>query len=193
MPATDPAADPAADAASGAPAVADVFFATTYGSTRRYAEELAARLGTVARPLDEARAIDLSASDAPLVVASPTFGPQIEAADFLAEAETGARPAAAVAVGMSLPDSARERDQMAGKLRARPDVARFYLPGRLFYSEISRAHRAVMWGVIRALKAKPRKSDNDRAMIAAYDRDVDQVDLAELDAVEAWVRAHAAH
>ena len=36
---------------------ADVFFTTTYGSTRRYAEELAARLGTVARPLDEAREI----------------------------------------------------------------------------------------------------------------------------------------
>ena len=77
---------------------ADVFFTTTYGSTRRYAEELAARLGTVARPLDEARAADLSASQAPLVIASPTFGPQVEAADFLADAEIGTRPAAAVAV-----------------------------------------------------------------------------------------------
>ncbi|MDK6258882.1 MULTISPECIES: flavodoxin domain-containing protein [Corynebacterium] len=172
---------------------ADVFFTTTYGSTRRYAEELAARLGTVARPLDEARAADLSASQAPLVIASPTFGPQVEAADFLADAEIGTRPAAAVAVGMSLPASARERDQMAGKLRDRPGIARFYLPGKLFYSEISRAHRAVMWGVIRALKAKPRKSDNDRAMIAAYDRDVDQVDFSELDPIEAWVCANATH
>lgn len=171
----------------------EIYCASTYGSTRQYAAELARRLGVTAHELD-AEALkrqDLGSVDAPLIVLSPTFGPQIEAADVLADCDLGSRPTAAVAVGMSLPEAARSRDQMAGKLKDKPQVARFYLPGRLNYSEISRAHRAVMWGVIRALKAKPKKSDNDATMIAAYDKDVDRVDFAELDALEAWARKHA--
>lgn len=168
---------------------ATVLYDTVYGSTRRYAEALAQRLRTGARPLADARPEELRADPAPLVVLSPVHGPKIPAADFVAGHDLGARPVAVCAVGMTLPDEARQKDQMARTLSTKPGVARFYLPGRLDYSTLSRKHRMIMWGLVGALKARPEssRSANERAMIEAYDRDTDRVDLAELDPVVEWV------
>src|SRR5699024_4754937 len=101
------------------------------------------------------------------------------------------RPVAVCAVGMTLLDVARAKDQLKGMVPA--GVARFYLPGRLSYSTMSRKHRMIMWGIIKALRAKREadRSPNDRAMIDSHDRDTDLVDLQELDAVVAWVGEQA--
>ena len=68
-------------------------------------------------------------------------------------------------------------------------VQRFYLPGRLNYSELTTAHLGVMRGIIGALKLKPRKSENERSMIAMYKKDTDRVDLSRLDEIVAWAEA----
>lgn len=168
-----------------------VVYDTSYGSTRQYAEELARRLGTTAAPLADAAPAELAAGTGPLVVLSPVHGPSIPAAAFVAKHDLGSRPVAVCAVGMTLIDEARRKDQMAGMLSDRPEVARFYLPGRLEYSTMNRKHRMIMWGIIKALRARPEsaRSDNDQAMIDSYDRDTDRVDLSELDGVVEWARA----
>ncbi|MDO5374560.1 MAG: hypothetical protein Q4F10_14015, partial [Corynebacterium glutamicum] len=60
--------------------------------------------------------------------------------------------------------------------------------GRLNYSELSTAHRTTMWTIVKMLKAKPLKNDNDKMMINTFDTDVDRVDESRLDAVEEWAR-----
>ena len=45
-----------------------------------------------------------------------------------------------------------------------------------------------MWTIVKMLKAKPLKNDNDKMMINTFDTDVDRVDESRLDAVEEWAR-----
>lgn len=59
-------------------------------------------------------------------------------------------------------------------------MARFYVPGRMNYSELSGARKTLMAGIIGALRLKPRKSANERNMIDTYGKDVDRVDLSAL-------------
>lgn len=155
-----------------------ILFSTVYGSTAEYAHELARRLGTRARSF-----ADYQKGLFPLIVLSPVHGPSIPAARFVREVGVLGR-VAVVGVGMSLPEAARRRDQMKAMVPA--GVARFYLPGRLNYSQISAAHRAAMFGLVRAVRLKPRKDDNDRAIIESYGRDVDRVDFRELDPIVEW-------
>ena len=49
-------------------------------------------------------------------------------------------------------------------------MARFYLPGRINYSELSGAHKAVMAGIVGALRLELRKSGNERNMIDTAER-----------------------
>lgn len=171
------------------PAPATVLYESDYGSTAQYAHALAEHLGVTATPLADAAA--LPASSGPLIVLSYVHGPMVPAASFVAKRDLGERPVAVCAVGMTLLDVARAKDQLKGMVPA--GVARFYLPGRLSYSTMSRKHRMIMWGIIKALRAKREadRSPNDRAMIDSHDRDTDLVDLQELDAVVAWVGEQA--
>lgn len=166
-----------------------IAFASTYGATRQYAQELAGSCGTTA--LDFPAAVDALAADpaAPLVVLGPVHGPVNTGAKFITESVSpGSRPVALCTVGMTLDEVAVAKDGAAKALGARADeVTRFYLPGRLNYSELSTTDRATMWTVVKLLKAKPRKNDNDRMMIDTFDTDVDRVDLGRLDAVRQWL------
>lgn len=168
-----------------------VLYESAYGSARQYAEALAGRLGCTAQPLSEADPAQLRTSTEPLVVLSYVHGPSVPAAGFVADNDLGDRPVAVCAVGMTLIEVARAKDQMAGALRKKEQVTRFYLPGRLSYSTMGRKHKMIMWGIIKALKAKREadRSPNDRAMIESYDRDTDHVDLRELDQVIEWAAA----
>lgn len=169
-----------------------ILYATAYGSTQQYAEELARRLGVEAETMEEVDAATLRGSD-PMIVLSYTHGPTLPAASFIADHDLGDRPLAAVAVGMSRPENARKRDQIAkmlGPFATR--VQRFYLPGRLHYSELSDKHHGMMRMIITMLSMKPGKTANDRAMVEEYNTDVDRVDFAELDPVVEWAQAHGA-
>lgn len=168
---------------------AQVLYESTYGATRRYAEALAQRLGTTAQKIPETGVAPQEGG--PLIVLSPVFGPSIAAAAYVARHDLGERPVACVAVGMTLVEEARRKDQMAGILGAKAEhTQRFYLPGALNYSRISTAHRQIMRGIVAALRLKPGKSENERAMIQAYNKDVDRVDLGELEPLVRWAEEH---
>lgn len=51
----------------------------------------------------------------------------------------------------------------------------------------------VMRGIIQALKLKPRalRSDNDQSMIDSFKKDIDRVDLNELEPVVAWAKGES--
>lgn len=158
-----------------------VRFSSVYGSTRQYAEALAKRLGCEALELDAPVPDD----GTPVIFLSPAHGPSVPAAKAAKEfGQRGNRKVAVAVVGMTILEEARKKDFLSAMVD--DATTRFYLPGRLNYSELKPAHRATMAGIIAALRLKPKKSANERAMIDAYNKDVDKVELSELDAVVDW-------
>lgn len=160
-----------------------VRYDSVYGSTKQYADKLAELLSTTAAPFDAVVPND----NQPLIALSPVHGPVISATKFISEFKDSQRSLAVVGVGMTLIADAREKDQMKSMVNER--VARFYLPGRMNYSELSAKHSAIMAGIIKVLRLKPKKSANDKAMIEAYGNDVDNVDFTELERIIDWARA----
>lgn len=163
-----------------------------YGSTRRYAEELARQLHARIYPLANAGAVPAGEKD-PLIVLSAVHGAAMPAADYVRRHHdlVENRPVAVVNVGMTLLEDARRKDPLRRVLGEKAEkVERFYLPGRMAYSELSRKHRLVMRGVVSAIKAKPQKNANDWAMIDNYGRDVDWTDMGELEPIVAWCEQH---
>lgn len=162
-----------------------VFYTTFYGSTRQYAEALAARLGTVARELPAT----LDATGGPVVVLSPVHGPSHPGVHFIKSLPAIDRPLALVTVGMTLVDVARLDDASGPLLGDRAgQVTRFYLPGRLNYSELTTAHRWAMKALVGALRLKRQRTENEQAMVDSYGRDTDRVDLTLLDPVVEWAQ-----
>lgn len=162
-----------------------VFYTTFYGSTRQYAEALAARLGTVARELPAT----LDATGGPVVVLSPVHGPSHPGVRFIKSLPAIDRPLALVTVGMTPVDVARHDDASGTLLGDRAgQVTRFYLPGRLNYSELTTAHRWAMKALVRGLRLKRERTENEQAMVDSYGRDTDRVDLALLDPVVEWAQ-----
>ncbi|QYH19040.1 hypothetical protein JKI95_07025 [Corynebacterium aquatimens] len=174
----------------------EIYYSTYYGSTKRYAEELGVRLGVSVDTLPQPQHVSAAPEAGPLVVLAPAHGPLNDGAKFLQQLPADVlanRPACLVTVGMTLDDEVVRADPAASLLGQLKDtVQRFYLPGRLNYPELSSAHKNVMRGLIGMLKLKPGKTENERNMVATYGKDVDRVDLARLDLVEAWAREHGA-
>lgn len=170
-----------------------IYYATYYGSTQQYAEALAARLGATAEALPDPKLVPVAADAGPIVVLAPAHGPKNDGVAFIKKLEDTAlanRPTCLATVGMTLDAEAAAADASAELLGTRADlVQRFYLPGRMNYSELTGSHKTVMRGIITALRLKPGKTENERAMIDAYGRDVDRVDLARLDPIVEWVAA----
>ena len=162
-----------------------VFYTTFYGSTRQYAEALAARLGTVARELPDT----LDATGGPVVVLSPVHGPSHPGVRFIKSLPAIDRPLALVTVGMTLVDVARHDDAPGTLLGDRAgQVTRFYLPGRLNYSELTTAHRWTMKALVGALRLKRERTEDEQALVDSYGQDIDRVDLTLLDPVVEWAQ-----
>lgn len=172
-----------------------VVYDSVYGSTKQYAQQLANLIDAELLELNTASNqahLDLLAQDtSPMVVLAPVHGPACSAAAFVARHDFGARPVAVAAVGMTLLELARAKDQLSGPLAQKPQIQRFYLPGRLNYSELSTQHAMIMKTMVAALKVKPLKSDNEKAIIDGYNQDVDRVDFSELDPLVEWVQRNS--
>ena len=165
--------------------MARIYYSTVYGSTREYAEELASLLDDTAQPIPSSP----PEIDGPVVVLSPIHGPSHAGAKFVKSLPADV-PVALVTVCMST--DAPQTDPAAGLLGKRADsVTRFYLPGRLNYSELSLKHKMVMRGLVTALKAKGNLSPSEQDTVNIHGKDTDRVDFAELDPVVAWVRRQA--
>ncbi|AHI20477.1 MAG: flavodoxin domain-containing protein [Corynebacterium casei] len=170
-----------------------VLYQSHYGSSKQYADAFAQLFDATASTWDDMRALrpELAAEQGPVVVFSYIHGPRVPGIEAAIAAWKAGRPAALCVVGMTLVEKARKDDALVNQVGE--DITRFYLPGRLNYSELDTAHATVMKGIIQAVKLKPRslRSENDQAMIDAYKHDIDRVDLAELDPVIAWAQDNA--
>lgn len=167
-----------------------IVYSSTYGSTRRYSEVLAAELRAPLFRLDDAPPIDSFPFNAAIVLA-PNYAGQFAGLDYAAELARQAIPVAFAAVGMTDPQVARRKDPVGSALGDLADeVPRFYLPGRLFYSELSRVHRAALWTVTRVLKQKPSRTPVEDAMIDGYGKDLDYVDVELVRPLVNWRLSH---
>lgn len=168
-----------------------VYYTTFYGSTKEYADELASRLGTTAVELPDPATVP--AEGGPIIVLSPIHGPSHPGAKFvkeLPERIVDKRKLCLATVGMTLDHVVVEQDPAAELIGKRADtVTRFYLPGRLNYSELSPAHRRMMKGLITMLRIKPGKTENERMMIDTFGSDVNRVDLERLAPIVEWASA----
>ncbi|MEX3516600.1 flavodoxin domain-containing protein [Corynebacterium camporealensis] len=167
--------------------MATIVYDSFYGSTRQYADALAVLIDATVVPLAEANGEELIAAGEPVIVLSPVHGPQIRGAEFVAKHRWGKTPVAVAAVGMTLLDEARQKDQLARIVGE--NIPRFYLPGRLNYSQLSQSHRTVMRTIVTALRLKPLKSANEKAMVKGYDKDIDRVNIDELKSLVKWARS----
>ncbi|AKV59453.1 flavodoxin domain-containing protein [Corynebacterium riegelii] len=168
-----------------------ILYSTYYGSTRQYAEALAKQLNTTAQQIPDAPALN-----GPTVILAPAHGPLHDGVKLIKQLDPNQVeqiPIALVTVGMTI-DEEVEKADATGKLLGglAPHVKRFYLPGRLNYSQLNVQHKGVMRTLITALKIKPRKSDNERNMIDTYGKDVDRVDLARLEPIVDWANKQQA-
>lgn len=165
-------------------------FRSEYGSTERYAQELARMLGTSAHDLD----VPVPDDGRPVIYLSYVHGPVIPAAKKASESlhnqgEQNAlhRAVAVVTVGMTPIDAAISANRTQSQV---PDgVTCFYLSGHLDYARLSHAHRATMTTIVSALKLKPVKSAVDRNLIDTFGLDTDRVDFAELGPIVDWATA----
>lgn len=166
-------------------------YKSVYASSKEYAEKLAEILtdqGITAKAFDAD--VPVPIDDCPVVVFSYVHGPSIPAvkvASEIIEESADGRKVAAVAVGMTPLEDARRKDQL--KSLAPECCARFYVPGRLFYSNVQANHKAILTSIVTALKLKPRKSETEKALIAGYNKDLDTMDFAELDQIVEWIKA----
>lgn len=161
-----------------------VAFNTTYGSTERYAQEFARRHGTEAIALETANLGDADT----IVVFSPNYAGQVAGAKWLVGHDLSGKRAALAVVGMTLSEEVRAKDPLAGALGDKAEqISRFYLPGCLAYSSLSRVHKATMWAMHKMLGAKNNRTTNEEAMYCSYNTDEDRVDFAELDPIDSWL------
>ena len=165
-----------------------VLYQSQYGSSKEYADAFAQQCGVDAMTWTDLRTLrpQLAAGAGPVVVFSYVHGPRVPGAEGAIAAWKEGRPTAICFVGMILVDKARADDGFANQVGE--GIKRFYLPGRLNYSELNTAHATVMKGIIQVIKLKPRpmRSENDQAMIDSYKHDVNRVDVSELAPVLAW-------
>ncbi|MFV8380597.1 hypothetical protein HW450_02920 [Corynebacterium hindlerae] len=159
-----------------------VAYNSHYGSTQQYAEEFARRHGVVAEPLSDVTPGEI------MVVFSPNYAGTCEGVKWLQHQDLSGAKVALAVVGMTLTEEVRTKDPMADALGEKAtQVTRFYLPGRLAYSSLTRVHKAAMWGLHKMLQAKKHRSPNEEAMLQDYNTDVDRVDFSELDAIDQWL------
>lgn len=159
-------------------------YASIYSATQDYAQELARVLGLTAHRLEVA-----VPSGEPVIFLGPFYGPTNKIVDPARAALAAGSPVAVGAVGMTLSEVVRAKDPL--KSSVGEQALRVYLPGRLLYSTITPAHRAIMSSIVTGLKLKPLKSANDKAMIEAFGQDVDRVDFAELAPLIDWAKSFA--
>ena len=169
-----------------------VTYSSVYGSSRKYAEALAGRIGATA---SDASSPDLS--DVDLVV---HFGGLYAGTMAGLKRVVGRMPdgSSLYAVSVGIADPCVERNAKAIDdviWKHIPDgmkdrVRIFHLRGRLDYPAMTARHRAMMWMLCRWIRGRKERSEEDQMVLDTYGSVVDFIDLESLDplvsAIEAW-------
>ncbi|MBB1029689.1 hypothetical protein G6027_02025 [Dietzia sp. SLG310A2-38A2] len=163
-----------------------VTFTSRYGSTRRYADALAGRIGT--RAVDLASMGDAAAAD-PLIVLAPQYVTTILGRRRIIRAIRSAPgPAALVVVALSPADDPG-RGTLAQKLVAASGraVTVFQLRGDLDPDRLRWVDRVLMAALRRELRKTP---DEPMARLLLNRERVEFVDESTLGPIVDWVQGH---
>ncbi|MEH6820310.1 flavodoxin domain-containing protein [Dietzia psychralcaliphila] len=161
-----------------------VTFTSKYGSTRRYADALAGRLGT--RAVDLAAMRDASAAD-PLLVLAPQYVTSILGRRRIIRAIRSAPGRTALVVVALSPADDPGRGTLAQKLVAASgrEVTTFHLRGDFDPDRLRWMDRVLMAALRRELRKTP---DEPMARLLLTRERIEFVDESTLEPVVAWAR-----
>lgn len=167
-----------------------ILYGSKYGTTRRYAEELARRTGIPA--VDFHSAQDASAYQTVIYIGALYAG-GVEGLSKVARhtPDDGRRRWIIVTVGLSDPAEPSTMRDIESALRHQlpagvyGHAAFYHLRGGIDYDALSPSHRVMMKLMYLSLKRTPpeKRSVSTRAMIGTYGQKVDFVDFSALEPI----------
>ena len=144
-----------------------ITYSSIYGASAYYAGLLAEKLGIQAWNLD-----DFTRTDADVLI---HFG------GIYAGTINGLRKASSIlpddrlfvlcTTGLADPEKEKTRNEIritAAKILKGRNCMIFPLRGDMDYSRLTIKHRAMMWALVKMLKAKKNRTDDDEALIGTY-------------------------
>ncbi len=168
-----------------------VIYASTYGSTKKYAEWLADSLHADLYDITKIRADKLNDYKV-LVFGGGVYAFGVNGANFVAKNFEMFRYKKLVyfTVGISEPENndiiKRIIDTNFSK-EMQMNIRFFYLRGGIFYKKLSFIHKIVMAMVIRSLKKKSDKTKNEQFLIKTYGTSIDFTDAKNLEPLISYV------
>lgn len=144
-----------------------VTYSSIYGASAYYAELLAGKLGIAAQSLNGLSKIDADVLFHFGGLYAGTINGLKKAASILPED----RFFVLCTVGLADPGKERTRDEimkLSGKILQERKYKVFLLRGDMDYSKLTFRHSAMMWALVKMLKARKNRSDEDEALIRTY-------------------------
>ena len=170
-----------------------VVYSSAYGSTKQYAQWIAAALGADLLALTKQSAQNLAAYDI-IVCGGGLYAGQIAGMPLIRKYFPAwkSKPVALFTVGLVPPQNLeyyREllRRQLSPEMHAK--IRAFHFPGGIDYSRLSARHRAVMNVLRFALKRKnPQKlSDDERAILASFGKAVNAAEESNIEPLLGYI------
>ena len=132
-----------------------VTYSSIYGASAYYAELLADKLGIIAQDLNDIDKLDADV----LFHFGGLYAGTINGLFVLCT------------VGLADPGKERTRDEimkLSGKILKDRKYKVFSLRGDMDYSKLTIRHSAMMWALVKVLKAKKNRTEEDEALIETY-------------------------
>lgn len=163
-----------------------VLYATRYGTTERYAQEIASRLGCEAVNVKRWKAERFRDYDT-VVFGGPLYGGAIRGVKAITqhEAELAGKRLVVFTVGMAKEDApsltGMRESNFGQTLRER--IAFFHLRGAMDYGRLSPLHRAMMWGMNAAIRKMKEPTEEMRLIAQTYGKNAAWTDRAAAERV----------
>ena len=144
-----------------------VTYSSIYGASAYYAELLADKLGTIAQDLNDIDKLDADVLFHFGGLYAGTINGLKKACSLLPED----RLFVLCTVGLADPGKERTRDEimkLSGKILKDRKYKVFSLRGDMDYSKLTIRHSAMMWALVKVLKAKKNRTEEDEALIETY-------------------------
>ena len=167
-----------------------ITYSTVYGASAYYAGLLASELGTEAHDLDDAAVADADI----LVHFAGLYAGSINGLRKAVSRLPEDRVLILCTVGLADPgkeSTAEEIRRIAGRVLKGRRCTIFSLRGDMDYSRLTPKHRAMMWALVRMLKARRERSEEDEALIATYGGKLDFKDPSAIIPVIEHIRSIA--
>ena len=157
-----------------------VIYQSNYGHTKQYAEWICQALSCPSHPLDQMAQADIEAVDT-IIFGSSVIAGNYKGINRFVEIIKEYPNKHFIFFGVSIanPDNEDSQNYLEEALArglddsVRHQVKVFLFRGGMDYSKLNFLHKAMMWMMVRMLKKKEVKSEEDIAMIENYGKKVD--------------------